>query len=319
MNVEFHYHALYFICRRAGFPEGRAATIAASSQRVDDAVIPYEIVDPAGRAFSTLVTQDYAFWDESTSRDVYLPFHFIPAGGQAAAGASRHATAADCPSAKALLVAALRSRDDYRVGVALHAYADTWAHQGFSGLRESANALDPASPLPAVGHLQALKAPDDPGAVWEDPRLGPGRSRVVNADRFLAAARKIYRYLRTSIGLGFEEEELALEPLARLWRRDSGPEERIADYAVELEVPPYDRREWIAAAGLPRGIEDEAASAGYDRVLRLASGLRGRAAPAARAPIASASFLGSPLHRWDLAARAHLEAARSLLAGEGLL
>lgn len=318
MNAEFHYHALYYICVRAGMPGERARIIASSSQYVDDAVVEYAIGDGA---YGTLATQNYAFWDESTLREVYMPFHFVPAGSAAPAGSSRWATVPDCPAAKELLVAALRSGDDYRVGVALHAYADTWAHQGFSGRNEAANAIDLASPLPPVGHLQALRSPDDPAGEWEDPRLGPGRSSVRNAERFMAAARKIYRYLRTSLRLGFEEEELALEPLARLWERGPGEAaSRIADYAIELEVPPYDRRDWLSAAGLPTEEVDAGPIGGYDRLLWLRGEIRDRAGLGARARrLPAGSFLGSPLHRWNEAARAHREAALAIFARERLL
>jgi len=318
MNAEFHYYALYYLCLRSGLPADRARSVAASSQRVDEATAACSI---DGGAYRTIATQDYAFWDESTLRDIYLPFHFLPRCAEGPAG-SRWAAGPDSPIAKELLVAALRSRDDCRIGIALHAYADGWAHQNFSGRLEPANAVDPSSPLPPVGHLQALRAPDDPGGSWEDPRLGPGSALVRNAERFLAAARMIYRYLRTSLRLGFEDEELALEPLARLW---SGPpreaRERVADYAIELDVPPYDRGEWLALAGLPRGERDGDPFVGYERRAWLSSGLRA-ASSLAREPKALDSggrFAGSPLHRWDLAAREHLQAARELLARKGCI
>jgi hypothetical protein len=322
MNAEFHYYALYYACVRAGLPEERARTIASSSQYVDDAISPW-LVEEGGREYLTQVTQNYSFWDEATLREVYLPFHFLPRGcEEEGAPGSRWAAAPDCPLAKELLVAALRSGDDYRLGIALHAYADGWAHQGFSGRLEAGNAIDPSSPLPAVGHLQVLRAPDDPAGEWEDPRLGPGRSLVVNSERFLAAARKIYRYLRTSLRLGFEEEELALEPLARLWRE--GPRdarERVSDYSVELDIPPYDRRDWLAMAGMASDEADEGPIGGYDRLRWLGAELRGRAGLGSRPRTlrAGSSFIGSPLHLWNEAARAHREAALALLAGEGLL
>jgi len=322
MNAEFHYYAVYYLCLRAGFPEERARTIAISSQYVDEAV--YECaIEEAGRERLTLVTQNYAFWDETVLRDVYLPFHFVPGldTGSAAPGASRWTVVPDGPVAKELLVSALRSGSDYRVGIALHAFADGWAHQNFSGRLEFGNSIDPSSPLPPVGHLQALRSPDDPAGAWEDPRLGPDRSRIVNAERFVQAALKVYRYLRTSLRRGFEDERLAVEPLERLWTGGSrDARSRIADYSVELGVPPYDRGEWLAESGVSSPIQGERA-AGYDMLLWLSSELRGRAGlgPRRLGLRAGASFAGSPLEAWNEAAREHRAAAQSILSREGLL
>ena len=116
--------------------------------------------------------------------------------------ASRWTVTPDSPLAKELLVAALKTGDDFRIGIALHTYADTWAHQHFSGRVEQGNVVDPSSPLPPAGHLQALRAPDDAAGRWTDARLVPELSRVDNAARFRAAARKIYRYLRTFLRSG---------------------------------------------------------------------------------------------------------------------
>jgi hypothetical protein len=335
MNAEFHYYAVYYLCAAAGFPSERARTIAISSQYVDEAV--YEIAIDDGRSeYVTQVTQNYAFWDEAVLRDVYLPFHFVPGvpPGEAAWGPLRAARAAsrwtvspDGPLAKELLVAALRSGDDFRIGIALHAYADGWAHQNFSGRLENGNVVDPDSPLPAVGHLQALRAPDDAVGSWEDPRLGPERSRVVNAERFLQAARKIYRYLRTSTRSRFEDEELVLDPLGRLWK--SGPRdarERIADYSVELGVPPYDRSDWLSESGIAAEANGDAAGGGYDKLHWLGSQIRGRTGFGPRrrtlravAGPRGAGFRDSPFHRWNEAAREHRGAALALLAREGLI
>jgi hypothetical protein len=323
MNAEFHYYVIYYLCVSSGFPDERARTIAISSQYVDEAL--YECAIHDGNAeYITLVTQNYAFWDETVLRDVYLPFHFLPGvrREREKGSASRWAAAPDAPAAKELLVAALRSGDDYRIGIALHAYADGWAHQNFSGRLEPENSVDPASPLPPVGHLQALRSPDDPGGIWDDPRLGPGRARVINADRFLEAARKIYRYLRTSVRAAFADEDLVLEPLARLWKE--GPRDarsRMADYSVELGVPPYDRLDWLAESGMAGESAGESIGGGYDKLLWLGSELRGRVGlgPRRRSLRSNVSFRGSPLYRWNEAAKAHRAAAHVLLSREGFL
>jgi hypothetical protein len=115
---------------------------------------------------------------------------------------------------------------------------------------------------------------------------------------------------------------MALDPLARLWR--SGPRDardRVADYTVDLDVTPYEGSAWIAGAGLPVDRADSGGSGGYDKLRWLGAEIRGRSGLGTRerGPFVSSSFFGSPLHRWNEAARAHREAAQSILAREGYL
>ncbi|MDP3177642.1 MAG: hypothetical protein Q8M76_07040 [Spirochaetaceae bacterium] len=326
MNAEFHYYAVYYLCRRSGMDQERCTLIATSSQYVDNAIHSYEFSDAGG--YRTHVAQNYIFWDESTSRDIYLPFHFVPGDGERAAreridgAASRWTVTPDSPLAKELLVDALRTGDPFRIGIALHAYADTWAHQHFSGKLEAGNAVSAGSPLPPAGHLQALRAPDDAGGSWIDGRLVPDLASVINRERFLDAARKIYRYLRTSLRSDFMDEDFVLSDLDAVWRRSPNDmQARLADFVVDLDVPPYDRRIWLAEAGIADETADEAPIAGYDKLLWLRSELtrRSGAGDGIRRVHSGGRFSGSSLHRWNEAAREHRERASRLLASEGLL
>jgi len=326
MNAEFHYYAVYFLCLRAGFAQVDARKVAHSSQYVDNAIHAYD-VDDGGRRYRTQVTQNYIFWDDATLREIYLPFHFVPGDQKRAASerldgrASRWTVTPDSPLAKELLVAALKTGNLYRIGIALHAYADTWAHQHFSGRVEEGNVMDPSSPLPPAGHLQALRSPDDAMGRWEDRRLVPGLSAVDNRARFLAAAGRIYRYLRTYLRQGFEEEELALEPLARLWRPQSGDmKARIASFAVDLDVPAYDRRSWLSEAGIRDETAEEGPFSGYDKYLWLKTELARRAGrgEGTRRVDTAGRFAGSELFLWNEAAREHRALALELLGAGGL-
>jgi len=327
MNAEFHYYAIYFLCLRAGMETERCADIAFASQYVDNAIVAYEVDD--GRfSYRTEVTQNYIFWDEATLREIYLPFHFLPGEIEKAraeridGAASRWTVTPDSPLAKELLVAALRSGDDFRVGIALHSYADTWAHQHFSGRIEACNVVDPSSLLPAAGHLQALRFPDDACGIWQDPRLRRGLSHVDNRVRFLAAARKIYRYLRTSMRRGFDEEELVSDELGAVWSHNVGDiKARLASFAVDLGVPFYDKRYYLSRSGLSEDVSDEPAFPGYDKLSWLKAEFQRRtgAGTGARRAATGGRFRGSALHRWNEAARAHRELALSLLARDGLV
>jgi hypothetical protein len=327
MNAEFHYYAIYFLCLRAGMGARRCSDIAFSSQYVDNAILAYDIED-GGFSYRSQATQNYSFWDEETLRGIYLPFHFIPGVPEAAARerldgrASRWAVTPDSPLARELLVAALRSGSDFRIGIALHAYADTWAHQHFSGRVEQLNVIDPSSPLPAAGHLQALRAPDDAAGRWTDPRLLPELARVDNASRFRAAAKKVYRYLRTSLRLGFEEEDIVLDELASAWARyPLDMKARLASLSVDAGVPPYDKRGYLSRAGIVDERSEETGSSGYDKLDWLRSELarRSGAGSGIKRIQTGGRFRGSELHQWNEAAREHRELATSILSKEGLI
>ncbi len=325
MNAEFHYYAVCYLCLKAGFDEEESRSIAFSSQYVDNAIHEYE-VDDGGFDYITQVTQNYVFWDETTLRQIYLPFHFIPGEEERAAAerldgrATRWTVTPDSPIVKQLLVAALRSSNPFRIGVALHSYADSWAHQHFSGRMEEGNVVDPASPLPPAGHLQALRNPDDAGGRWTDPRLKDGYSSIVNSERFLAAARKIYRYLCTYRRRAFADEELVLSSLGSLWSKGGDMQTRLADFTIELDVMPYERREWLSLAGIDDETSEEGPFAGYDKFLWLRKELAHRAGlgSGARRVNTKGRFRNSALHRWNEAAREHRALALSILSSQGL-
>ncbi len=326
MNIEFHYYALYYLCRSAGFSEEQAGTISVSSQMVDENLAPWEILG-THRTRLSIVTQNYQFWDESTARAIYRPFHFLP-GDKAKADSCRrdgsagsYPVTADSALAREILVAALKSGNLYRIGIALHAYADTWAHQNFSADLEPQNALDPRSPLPPVGHLQALKNPDYPRHRWEDPRLRSDLAEVRNAERFVQAAKMIYRFLTTSRKNEFDDEVFVIGRLQELWEGASFGKgaakddslARVSDYIIEFDVPPYMPEAWALQAGArPKNFlsrDSALGSLGYDRIswIRNAANKASSALGATMGSIALSSYENSDFAAWNQAAAKHLE------------
>ncbi len=332
MNIEFHYYALYYISRCAGFPQPEAPTLAISSQLVDESTAPWEIRGEGPISF-TQVTQNYVFWDEGVATGIYRPFHFVP-GLQAQAGARRRdgkpgrfATTEDSPLAREILISALRSRDLFRIGIALHAYADTWAHQNFSGDSEPQNAFDQNSLLPAAGHLQALKNPDNPRLVWTDPRLKDEFRMVDNAARCSRAAEMIYRFLCTYNRRGFIDAPLIVGNLEELWARRATSGDSAAsasDYIVELDVPPYETGAWATRAGGAANGPFQASAdpyrSGYDRLawLRNAASKASSAWGAARGNIPEAGYRGSLFESWNRSVTAHKNFCRQLFAERGI-
>ena len=321
MNIEFHYYSLYYLCKNAGFQDKEAEIIAISSQLVDECVVPWKVAGESSFSL-TEVTQNYSFWDENISSNIYIPFHFIPGSAEKAAELRsdkknrKNVVTPDSPLARDILIHALKSENLFRIGIALHAYADTWAHQNFSAHNDEINAFPGTALLPAVGHLHALKKPDIPPLVWIDPRLKSEYRNIDNAARFKRAAGMIYRFLCTFKRREFKDESLVLGALEEIWQRQSETSDgraRISDYIVDLDVPPYIHEAWVRACG---GIPSEGSglgtssllmSNGYDKAVWLKAAVRqtemfsGRA----RGIIPMETYEGSLFKSWNEAVRAH--------------
>ena len=268
MNEEFHYYIVAFLCKEAGLPAEDTRIISYASQYTDNALVPYDIETDRG-IYRTQVTHHFGFWDKSQESDVWMPFHFIPGEEQK----NRFSVAPASKNAKALLVAALKTRNPYRIGIALHGYADTWAHQNFTGRREEWNVIDSGSIIPPIGHAQALRKPDDIYEEWQDPRGGIDAAPVSNYQRFTKAARAIYKYLATYNHRDYEDVDFVMERLKDILGTPKSPrsaEERKLDLLIEANVDTYRRNDWKGrAVVLNEETGDEGITPGYDKLLWL--------------------------------------------------
>lgn len=290
---------------------------------MDNNLISYEISTPRG-VFQTQPTQNFGFWSDKFAEEVYLPFHFFP-GDPALGQAQRRdgrgnefSVTPNAPGAKTLLVQALQTRNLYRIGIALHTFADTWAHQNFTGLREDWNTLDPRSVLPPVGHAQATRNPDVYEKIWEDRRL---KAPVIsNRERFRAAAGKIYRYLCTYNRRDFTQEEVVLEEWESLMASAKSGEDttsRMAEFIIQYRMTPYDRLRWIkeAVLDLPGSpLQDEDLFQGFDKVLWLADELLYKKKFLKKEVLMGKDTVEhSHFYQWQTAAEQHRKTAQSLL------
>jgi hypothetical protein len=327
MNEEFHYYIVRYLAGEAGL-ENEADTIAYASQFVDACLVPYSI-ETGSEVYEIRPTQNYAFWNDETARDIYLPFHFVPGGKAGNATSNRvdgernpYNTVAGSGIAKEFLVSALKTRNPYRVGIALHAYADTWAHQNFSGFSEEWNALDERLPLPPAGHLQALKSPDSLVETWTDPRLAGEQSRVSNRERFLAAARMIYKFLCTYNRRGFGDVEPVMERLEGFWGspgRERERKERQFEYVISAGMDEFDRTEWLHEAGIYENGDGSPEFPDYNKVVWLKQELKNFAKIRNRKPIAlGKAFYDTRLYRFCEAAEAHKAEAKRIRLAAGL-
>lgn len=323
MNVEFHYYSTAFLAVKAGFSASEAATLAYAGQYVDHHHRSFEIQTPRGTLFSG-PTQNFSFWDRSTVDEILAPFHFLPAGpegGRPLASVRQDGATSiwdvrpNSTPAKTLLVEALKTKNLHRIGLALHTFSDTWAHQNFTARNEPWNRLDPSNRLPSPGHAQAGFDPDLWLAEWTDPRLLEPQIR--NLRRFADCARKVYRYLCTYRGKDFRSDEDAVsDELAGLVLAGTGREaveDRTIEFVLALDLEPYDRTKWTSEALEPT---DEVLTWPVLEKVRMAGEeLMGRAGLAL--PVrarAKSGFEATPWAAWIRAAEDHRRLAKSLIS-----
>jgi hypothetical protein len=211
MDIEFHYYITYILARKAGFKKNDAYTTAYACQYTDDNDFYCYINFRDGCCYMNEVSQTMDITKPSAKREkIYPVFHFVP-GDPSSPSARRKDgkthpmnTTPDSTNAKFFLNKAIESNDLYRIGIAAHAYADSWAHQNFIGMKHVFNAMPTWEILPNIGHADARHEPDKVDNEWKDPRLVEENELINNDDRLLDAAEKIYsafcKYCDPNIG-----------------------------------------------------------------------------------------------------------------------
>jgi len=201
---------------------------------------------------------------------IYPLFHFVPGDPQCQTAIRRDGkmhwlnTTPDSSNANRILDAALETGNLYRIGIACHSYADTWAHQNFVGYYDEFNAM--AGPLstitPNIGHADAQHNPDWPALAWRDPRLKDGRRN--NKPVFIEAAacvlQKLARYTdgnNRSDTLAGETTDLKHDLDGIIGERDQSnrnKEDRIErcrrkiNESIGQQIREYDADDWIEEA-----------------------------------------------------------------------
>jgi len=167
MQIDFHHAVTYVAARLAGFDQAESDIIAYCAQYVDDAtnagLIRFDNDAMYSRISSAHRMLDYRNFDALANHHVWLPFHFLPGNGGLDAGRNpdgrfieKIICRPDSPVARDMVCACIEGRDTsyglHRLGVTMHVYADTWAHQGFAGVNHKVN------------EIQALDDEDEPDA-----------------------------------------------------------------------------------------------------------------------------------------------------------
>ncbi|MFH1081128.1 MAG: DUF6765 family protein [Pseudomonadota bacterium] len=260
MNTEFHYYITWLIAARAGLPPEDTRIVAYSSQYTDDNDIIFRIDKDLPTAYGNYISQTMNILKpRDTLLRIYPLFHFIPGDPQVAPAWRKDGamhwlnTTPNSENANLVLDAALASGSLYRIGIACHGYADTWAHQNFVGYYNHFNSMTDllSAPIPNIGHAKAGHAPDRAALVWWDERLI--HERIDNKARFLAAAacmlQKLAKYADPKMT---NDELLKRETTLKddIDRCIGGPDPentdedvRIARYRELSITPEYGRRE----------------------------------------------------------------------------
>jgi hypothetical protein len=240
MQIDYHHAATYICCRLAGMSKADAAIVAHASQYVDDATNDGPLAFSSGERYVRVTSAHKTFdirlnADAKDNRLVWVPFHFLPGNDTPRAGqgaAEAFVTRMVCRPNSVIandLVADAIARQDlsfalHRLGITLHTYIDTWAHQGFVGMVDDFNRVakititpDPvyathpifgdltsattkisalvANHLP-VGHAGVVTMPDLPFLRWSFRRENGEQVARDNPSEFLDAATHMFNAVR---------------------------------------------------------------------------------------------------------------------------
>ena len=255
MDIDFHFGTVYVLSRWAGFQAANAKVIAACSQFVDDNIDNIDGDSLSSWSTGRDVREDgriirysgHDLWanlgNAEGNEEVWIPYHFLP-GLEGETEEEKLICHKDSELANKLRdrLSSISLADPnwaFKLGIGLHVYADTWAHQEFAGIFSLKNvihdlaielfdqdnwksfdqfndmmktlSLNIAAPL---GHAAAINWPDRPYAKWSSSSKFPnGRD---NCLEFLEASQACYRILaKVSGDVPLELEQWQLNVLKK--------------------------------------------------------------------------------------------------------
>lgn len=223
MQIDFHHGTTYVLARWAGFSQQEAEILAYASQYVDDAVQSGMIHFSNGAKFSRRSSAHKVFdiynFDDDANRQAWVLFHFLPGNqgmpveeGKDLSFIKKIVCCPDSYVAREMLAECIREKRRpyslFRLGITLHVYADTWAHQGFAGIKDSINIAQlqadtekdelesRSARVWPLGHGMALSYPDQPWRSWQYEDVAGNTIEYNNAERFLAAADGMLKFMQ---------------------------------------------------------------------------------------------------------------------------
>lgn len=232
MQTDMHYYATYALARAAGFRVDVARAIATCCEYVDHSA-GANVVCKDGFRIRTGPTShhpaaDIEYTTPHDQRRTWVPFHFIP-GNRGETLDEKLLCVMDGPIARAVVDHALNHLDrEFAIpllGILAHAYGDTFAHYGFSGISSKLNRVHSASItlrcsdasrralvarydrflaryatgrmaayLRQLGHGSVANLPDEPFLNWEFVYASPVRPAGVrdNPATFLIGCQRLH-------------------------------------------------------------------------------------------------------------------------------
>jgi len=259
LKEDAHYYAILAFCRAVGFKKDAAHTVAYASQFVDDAKINHIKLDQNPNEIQyEIISDEPSFFNMATCHQYFrvntfnynammnntTAFHFVP-GCKGENFSKKLRCSEESPIILDILEDVKGNGDLVKLGIVLHSYADTFSHQGFSGLLSKVNAIRDckrASMIyigwkerlysiinffkknkfdryfdrlsPAYGHGQALTFPDIPYLEWEykyDYSDNFSKkfkvTKIDNKKRFRKAFKNIKSYLLEYINIHSEYQD----------------------------------------------------------------------------------------------------------------
>jgi hypothetical protein len=203
MQIDFHHAVTYVVARLAGFEQDKARIVAHAAQYVDDATND-DLIKFDNEALFKRICSSHKMYSPANminldSHRTWLPFHFLPGNAGRAAGTFKRGKfinkivcRPDSHVARDMVRQTIEQQDRpyglHRLGVSMHVYADTWAHQGFAGILHKINKTEDVAEqetsgffdklmtgirdftddlIPPLGHGQAGVFPDMPFLKWQ--------------------------------------------------------------------------------------------------------------------------------------------------------
>ncbi|HHY27771.1 MAG TPA: hypothetical protein GX523_13700 [Desulfitobacterium dehalogenans] len=272
MKKDAHFYAVLALSRACGFKKKSANRIAYASQFVDDAKINLiflqniaqnEVLDSVENtpAFFNIATCHSYFRIDTFNYEAMVnnttAFHFVP-GCSGKRFTKKLRCKEESPIILDILAEAFQEDNLIKFGMVLHSFADTFSHQGFSGMLSKVNAINNCQVqtflslrhrehltdflrdlggekfekyfdrvMPAYGHAQAMDFPDLPYLVWsyeydhsDDFRGSHKRVEVDNRERYQRAFLKIKQHLEHYLTLypHHRDQSIKFDNFDLLWQ-----------------------------------------------------------------------------------------------------
>lgn len=274
MQEDFHFYAIYVLCRCNGMSPENSKKVAYASQHTDDAKYEHALNFENGGRFQQVLSAHKFIHPEVFSLDaqykIYVPFHFTP-GNQGDRFQERMVCRENSEIAQQMIraVANLKGKPYqlHRLGIALHVYADTWSHKDFSGLQTELNNVEEInvinedkvgiakiftsffrdiaeSLIPQIGHAETATLPDEPYREWTFYHVYQKRS--IHRKNWLIcqdACRAIYKEIKGFLTKGPEYRTEKPIPwgeikgsVTNLFKKKGDLEERCRNWAEKINA-----------------------------------------------------------------------------------